>query len=214
MSFDPNLQVESTASPREALEMIKNNEYDCIVSDYRMPAINGIQLAERIREESNVPIILYTGQGSEEVAERAFGVGIDDYLRKEMEPSHYQVLVKRIRAAVEGYRAETRLHGREQELSSLIENSMDGIFRVEMSRGVTRCNPAFLGFFGYSLGELQSMGMGMLELIHEEDMAQFRSELDDLSSRRLGNYSSLNRWYTKSGEVIWLDSTVSALVED
>ena len=70
-SIDPNLHIESTTAPTEALEKIKNNEYDCIVSDYSMPTIDGIELAERIRKESNIPFILYTRQGSEEVAERA-----------------------------------------------------------------------------------------------------------------------------------------------
>jgi anti-sigma-K factor RskA len=42
-------------------------------------------------------------------AEAAFAVGIDDYLRKETEPSHYQVLARRIRSAVEERRAEEAL---------------------------------------------------------------------------------------------------------
>ncbi len=213
-SFDPYLQIDFVSSPREALEKLEKEEYDCIISDYKMPEMSGIELAIRIREKSNVPFILYTGQGSEEVAEAAFAAGIDDYLRKEIEPAHYQVLARRIRAAVEGYQAESRLQEREQELSWMIENSIDGIFRVEMARGVTRFNPAFLNFFGYSLEELQSMGMKMLELIHDDDKAQFVSELDDLSSRRLEKYSSLNRWHTKSGEIIWLDSNITALVQD
>jgi PAS domain S-box-containing protein len=213
-SFDPYLQIDFVSSPREALEKLEKEEYDCIISDYKMPEMDGIQLAIRIREESDVPFILYTGQGSEEVAEAAFAAGIDDYLRKEIEPAHYQVLARRIRAAVESYQAEYRLREREQELSWVIDNSIDGIFRVEMDRGVTRFNPAFLKFFGYSPEELQSMGMRMLELIHDEDKAQFFSELDDLTSRRLEKYASLNRWHTKSGETIWLDSNITALIQD
>ena len=124
-SFDPSLQIDSVSSPKEALVKIKSNEYDCIVSDYSMPAINGIQLAERIRKESNIPFILYTGRGNEEVAERAFRIGIDDYVRKELEPAHYQVLVRRIRAVVEGYQDEINIHEREEELSLMIEDSID-----------------------------------------------------------------------------------------
>jgi CheY-like chemotaxis protein len=124
-SFDSSLQIDSVSSPKEALEKIMSNEYDCIVSDYSMPAINGIQLAERIRKESNIPFILYTGRGSEEVAERAFSVGIDDYVRKELEPAHYRVLVRRIRAVVEGYQDEINIHEREEELSLMIEDSID-----------------------------------------------------------------------------------------
>jgi PAS domain S-box-containing protein len=81
--------------------------YDCVVTDYQMPKINGIELSEKIRESFDLPIIIYTGQGSEEIAEAAFSAGIDDYLRKEMDPSHYQVLAKRIRQVVEKKRTET-----------------------------------------------------------------------------------------------------------
>ena len=49
VSFDPNLQVESTTSPQEALEMIKKNEYDCIVSDYKMPIIDGINIYTKVK---------------------------------------------------------------------------------------------------------------------------------------------------------------------
>ena len=55
--------------------------------------MNGIELAQKILETSDIPIILYTGQGSEEVAELAFSVGIDDYLRKEFARAY---LVKKI----------------------------------------------------------------------------------------------------------------------
>jgi len=47
-------------------------EYDCIISDYAMPHLNGINLTEKIRERSDIPVILDTVQGSEEVAESAF----------------------------------------------------------------------------------------------------------------------------------------------
>ena len=102
--INPQIQIES-------VKLIENAElplesYDCILLDYKMPAITGIELAETIRDESDIPIILYTGQGSEEVAEEAFEVGIDDYIRKEFEVAHYQVLAKRIRMAVERYRAK------------------------------------------------------------------------------------------------------------
>ena len=99
---DESLQVESVASPEDALERLERETYDCVVSDFQMPNMDGIELARRIRETSDIPFIIYTGRGSEEVAEAAFTVGVDDYIRKEMNPSHYQVLARRIRSAVGG----------------------------------------------------------------------------------------------------------------
>ncbi|MCK4317648.1 response regulator, partial [Candidatus Bathyarchaeota archaeon] len=81
--LDEGVVVDSATNPEEALKLQEKNSYDCIVSDYKMLSMDGIELAQRVRRSSNVPFILYTGQGSEEVAEQAFEAGIDDYLRKE-----------------------------------------------------------------------------------------------------------------------------------
>lgn len=115
--LDPHIRVESIASSEEAL--LKYSSFDCIVSDYIMPKMNGIELAQRIREKSAIPFILYTGQGSEEVAEWAFVVGVDDYIRKEFDSSHYQVLVKRINIACDRYQAAHAQKVYEERLQSL-----------------------------------------------------------------------------------------------
>ncbi len=103
---DPALNVHCVATPDEVFHELSAGQYDCLVTDFKMPLMNGIELSSKVREKYSTPIILYTGQGSEEVAESAFTVGIDDYIRKEMDPSHYQVLGKRIRHVVEKKRAE------------------------------------------------------------------------------------------------------------
>jgi CheY-like chemotaxis protein len=103
--FEKDVKVDSVTDPEEALKLQEKEDYDCIVSDYKMLKMNGIELAQKVRENSDVPIILYTGQGSEEVAELAFSAGVDDYLRKETEPTHYQILAKRIKHTVEKHRA-------------------------------------------------------------------------------------------------------------
>jgi len=67
--------------------------------------MTGIELFHRVRERSDVPFILYTGRGGDEVAESAYEAGVDSYMKKEVEPSHYRALSKRIRQIVEGRRA-------------------------------------------------------------------------------------------------------------
>ncbi len=104
---DPVLKVHCVSTPDEVMAELETGNYDCLVTDFQMPLMNGIDLSRKIREKHGIPIILYTGQGSEEVAEAAFTVGVDDYLRKEMDPSHYQVLAKRIRDIVEKKQAES-----------------------------------------------------------------------------------------------------------
>ena len=114
---DKKINVTSINSPTQALESIPNSNYECIITDYKMPEMDGITFAEKALTICDLPIILYTGQGSEEVAQAAFAAGVSDYFRKEMDPSHYQVLEKRIigvitrdRAVKELIYSETRYH--------------------------------------------------------------------------------------------------------
>jgi len=104
--IDKDIKIKSVLTPEEAIKLLEEDSFDCIISDYKMLSMNGIELAQKLREKSDVPFILYTGQGSEEVAEKAFNAGVDDYLRKEAEPTHYQVLAKRIRHTVEKHRTD------------------------------------------------------------------------------------------------------------
>lgn len=108
-TYDPKMEIEATDSIDDVFDHIERGDMDCILSDYRMPVCNGVELAHRVRAISDLPFILYTGQGSEEVAEAAFTVGVDDYIRKEAVPSHYQVLFRRIRSVVEKHWAEAQL---------------------------------------------------------------------------------------------------------
>jgi CheY-like chemotaxis protein len=69
-------------TPKEALRSLKEQSFDCVVSDYMMPDIGAIKPCKNIKSFLNVPFILYTGIESEEVAENAFNAGVDDYIRK------------------------------------------------------------------------------------------------------------------------------------
>ena len=115
---DPSLIIYTTASPSKALTIIKKEPIECVVSDYQLPEMNGIQLCREIRTFSSVPFIIYTGRGSEEVALTAFSAGVDDYVRKEKELAHFKVLANGIRSAVERSRTEKASVRAEEELRS------------------------------------------------------------------------------------------------
>jgi len=102
--YDSEINVDSYTSPELLIQMLRENRYDCIVADHILPGITGFELAEQIRRVSSVPIIIYTGKGSQEIAAKAFSAGIDDYMRKEPDPRHFEVLAKRIRRLVEKHR--------------------------------------------------------------------------------------------------------------
>ena len=99
--FNPDLTVESISVPSEAVQAIGSRNYDCIVSDYQMDEMDGIVLTRRVRELSNVPIIIYTGRGSEEVEGVARAAGADGYVQKDIDPKHYFGLYEQIVSTVQ-----------------------------------------------------------------------------------------------------------------
>lgn len=97
---DPEIMIESVSDPFAVVDALSGDEFDCVISDYQMDEMDGIDLTRRVRRESDVPIIIYTGRGSEEVEEVARAAGADGYVQKDTDPSHYKGLYAQILGVV------------------------------------------------------------------------------------------------------------------
>jgi len=114
---DDRFEVETATSADAGLDRLTRAEFDCLVSDYDMPGQDGIAFLERVRADyPDLPFILYTGKGSEEVASDAISAGVTDYLQKGGGTDQYAVLANRIINAVEHYRSQHALARRNEEL--------------------------------------------------------------------------------------------------
>jgi CheY-like chemotaxis protein len=113
MAYDGDIEIETSTSPAEAVERVKAAEPDCVLSDYRMPGMDGIEFTRRLREHSGVPVILYTHYSDEGVAREAFKAGVNDYVRKANDAEHFIVLLKRIRNVVDMHRMELEIRRRD-----------------------------------------------------------------------------------------------------
>jgi len=112
MAYDVDVEIETSTSPVEAMERLKASEPDCVLFDYRMPEMDGIEFTRRLREYSGVPVILYINHSDEVVAEEAFQAGVNDYVRKANDAEHFIVLLKRIRNAVDMHRMKLEMKRR------------------------------------------------------------------------------------------------------
>jgi PAS domain S-box-containing protein len=210
--LNPIFQVTSTEDPAILVHELNTGDYDCVVSDFKMPQVNGIQLARSIREFSSIPFILYTGQGSEEVAEEAFAVGVNYYVRKEMGPSHYQLLERSILTAVEKHRVEERLRQSQRELSWMVDNTPDAIIRIEMGVGVVRCNPAAENMLDIQRGTNLTFEE-MIQRMHPEDRQHVQTLSQSiLESHKQGTISF--RWIRQNGGTIWIEANIIPIVFD
>jgi|APHM01.1.fsa_nt_gi PAS domain S-box len=102
--------IETAMSAAEGIECIETQQPDCIVSDYNLPRKNGIEFLECVRENHpELPFILFTGTGSEQVASTAISAGVTDYIKKDSDVEQHEVLANKIETVVEQYRAEQTL---------------------------------------------------------------------------------------------------------
>jgi len=98
--------VEGANTPEAALEALEDGEFDCVVSDYDMPSMNGLEFFEAVRErDETVPFVLYTGKGSEEIASRALNAGVTGYFQKGGSDQQRR-LANRVEQAAEEYRTK------------------------------------------------------------------------------------------------------------
>ena len=91
----PHFYITVLKSGRDCLNYLQDNHVDCILSDYQMPEMNGMQLLKSLRGKHNeMPFIFVTGQGNEAVAREAFKNGADDYFTKDIQEFAYYAKIK------------------------------------------------------------------------------------------------------------------------
>jgi PAS domain S-box-containing protein len=100
--------VDRTPHVPDALSRLSAKHYDAIISDFEMPGMNGIDFLKAVRADyGNIPFILFTGRGREEVAIEALNNGADFYLQKGGDPAPaFTELSHKIQSAVQRRRAE------------------------------------------------------------------------------------------------------------
>jgi len=89
--------VRSAGDGQEALDEMKGWPPDLIITDLRMPTMDGLELCRRVRKDSRIPIIVLSVKGEEPIKVEALDAGADDYITK---PFSVNELLARVRAAL------------------------------------------------------------------------------------------------------------------
>lgn len=89
--------IDTAFDGREGLKKAEENKYDLILLDIMLPGLNGMEVCRRIRQFSNIPVIMLTAK--DDVTDKVMGldIGADDYITK---PFAIEELLARIRAAL------------------------------------------------------------------------------------------------------------------
>jgi PAS domain S-box-containing protein len=145
-----DFSVTPFCSATEALDLMAGENVDLVISDFQMPEMDGIALLKEVRSRySNLPFILFTGRGREEVVIEAINNGVDFYLQKGGDTrAQFTELAHKITAAVERRRAL-------DQYRSVIENIQDIFYRCDRDGNLVMASPSLLRTLGYdSLDEL------------------------------------------------------------
>jgi len=123
--MDPNYEFEGAICVDEAFRKLSNGKYDVVVSEYWMPEKNGLQFLKELREAKNeIPFILFTGKGREEVAIEALNLGADGYFNKQGNPETvFGELAHGIKRVADQNRLSRKLSDEKERFGQLFSNT-------------------------------------------------------------------------------------------
>jgi PAS domain S-box-containing protein len=201
---DDHFTVSTATSASEGLEWLSNHECDCVVSDYDMPGQNGLEFLKDVREEcADLPFILFTGQGSEEIASDAISAGVTDYLQKKRGSDQYKVLANRITNAVD----HTRAHRASQRQLDAIEAAQEGISILNDDGNFIYVNEAYADLYGYEPDEL--LGKRWEHIYPDDEVGFVHDEILPIVDRK-GSWDGETTGLRADGSTFSEDHTITA----
>ena len=174
---DADMDVTTEVDAQSGLERLEGDEFECVVSDYKMLGLDGLDFLAKVRgRDPTLPFILFTGKGSEEIASEAISAGVTDYVRKGG-GEQYTILAARIRNAVSRYRAERAVDETRERFRKLIEGSSDAIAVLDRDGTVTYASPAIERFVGLPVEEVA--GSDVFQYVHPDDRERVRGLVEE-----------------------------------
>ncbi len=99
-------EIDEASDGMEALEMVRQNDYDCIILDVMMPRLDGFSACKQIKAIKNVPVLMLSARQEEYDKLFGFELGVDDYVVKPFSPKE---LMARIKVIVERQKKHSAL---------------------------------------------------------------------------------------------------------
>jgi PAS domain S-box-containing protein len=209
--------VETETDPMAALDRIA--EFDCVVVDYKMAGMDGLAFLKSVRETNSVPVVFFTGAGSESVASEAITLGVTDYLQKSGDSSAFDILRNRIEYLVDKQRAEAAAEAAEQRIREVYERITVAFFAVDDDWQFTYLNDEAEALFEAREDELlgTSLWDGLSDLRDTDAEAQLRTALDqqeqvacEAELASLDKYVELYAYPDDSGVSVFVEDVTAA----
>jgi PAS domain S-box-containing protein len=167
-SSELDCTVTTETDPEAALALVRSGatDFDVVISDYNMPEMNGIEFLRAVREvRPELPVLLFSGEETADIAPEIIESGLTDYLRKSADTDQYTMLIRRVEHAVES----------EGEFQTDPEVELDGVGVVGRNERFDEVDDAYASMYGYSAEDVA--GMHWSELHPDEEVEHIRTHV-------------------------------------
>jgi len=176
-----NINVDTSDSAAGAVQLIRAREYDAIVSDIKMPGMDGLALLVKIRElRQNTPTLLITGHGDHNLAIQALRGGAYDFIQKPIDRDYF---VAALRRAIQMHQLQRQVLEQQRALEEYTKSLELKI--LERTNELIKANAAkdeFISMASHELKTPLSSLKGMTQLLHRRMVRAGSSEVANLVS--------------------------------
>lgn len=199
------------ANRRDFIAALEREEFDIVLSDYSLPAFDGLSALAIVRERFlEIPFIFVSGTIGEELAVECLKAGATDYVLKSKLSRLGQVVLRALDEAhlrAKHQLAEARLRLSEAKSRAIVDNAADGILTIDHCGTIESLNPAAAQIFGYTPAE--ATGHSIRLLIPRPYLPEHESYCSPISEYRrevLGRH--------RNGQDVPLEFAISELRHD
>lgn len=171
----------------EAIEISSKKKYDIVITDYLLGDGTAFDIVDAFKD---IPIIITTGAGNEEIAVKAMHRGIQDYLIKDMENNYLKMLPITIENAMSRYKGQKQL----RLLSHAIMSISDSVHMTDKEDNIIFINKAFTDTFGYLEKDVKGRHHSMLNKTDD-----FLDSLQSQNRQNEDTYSNEYQYLNKDG---------------
>ena len=158
----PELELLEAPNGPTALQIMSGSKVDLVILDYRLPVVDGLEVLKHLVEEYQVPVIMVTGMGSQDIAVQALNLGAQDYVTKSI--GYHKGLPMIVERHLLQARQNLKQQQMEVQYKALVEHSHDPIYQMKDGKFIY-VNKAMERLFGYSREEMTAPDFEMNRLL-------------------------------------------------
>jgi PAS domain S-box-containing protein len=200
------------ANGREGLELFQKEQPEIVITDIKMPEMNGLEMSRLIKEQNpNVVIIITSAHSDSEYFIDAINIGINEYVLK---PISRDRLIEAIYKSADNILMQKKLHKQWQTISKLygaIEQSQSLVVIADKNKKIEYVNSRFSEITGYTSAEIMKEDSGLsFENIFNVSNNEGLKKVFQSNQQWRGEYSIQH----KKGDLIWLFGSLTPVLDE